>query len=211
MIRISGVWLFAFAAVVLVGCGGSPGTGGRRSSARAVSPTSVPGGDGVLPYAGAPKVVSPLPVSVLSGDPCVDALTADQTKTVFGRVVGGRRSDSGALGPSCEWSTPDTGAGLLLTYDSTHDGLSSVYRGIKPRAIVWRETSVRDFPAAGHVTEFGGSQDEFCDISVGVVDSASVDIGLTVSMAKAGKTDPCAVDLQIADMVIGNLKRKAGS
>jgi hypothetical protein len=76
---------------------------------------------------------------------------------------------------------------------------------------VWRETSVRDFPAAGHVTEFGGSQDEFCDISVGVVDSASVDIGLTVSMAKAGKTDPCAVDLQIADMVIGNLKRKAGS
>ena len=163
------------------------------------------------PYAGAPKVTNPLPVSVLSSDPCATALTADQTKTIFGQVESGARSDSGALGPTCDWHNLDTGAGVLVTYDSTHDGLSSVYRGIKPQAIVWRETSVQDFPAAAHVTNSGGSKDEFCDISVGITDTASVDIGLTISRAKVGKSDPCTVDLQIADMVIGNLKQKAGS
>lgn len=152
-----------------------------------------------------------MPVSVLSSDPCASALTADHTKTIFGRVENGRRSDSGALGPTCDWSNPDTGAFVSVLYDSTHDGLSSVYAGTKPRAIVWTESAVQGFPAAAHVTNFGGSKDEFCDISVGIVDSASVDIGLTLGRAKVGKSDPCTVDFQIADMVIGNLTHKAGS
>ena len=210
MIRTSRVWLLALAAVTLAGCGSDPGSGGSPSSTQAAPSTSASAGS-TLPYAGAPKVTNPLPVSVLSSDPCATALTADQTKTIFGQVESGRRSDSGAVGPTCQWSNPDTGAFVSVVYDSTHDGLSSVYRGTKPQAIVWNETSVQGFPAAAHVTNSGGSKDEFCATSVGVADSASVDIGLTISRAKVGKSDPCTVDLQIADMVIGNLKHKAGS
>jgi hypothetical protein len=207
MTRTSPAWLLALTALTLAGCSGGPGAGGSPSSPPAASSTA----DGRPPYAGAPKIANPLPVSVLSGDPCATALSPDQTKTIFGQVEQGARSDHGALGPTCEWSNLDTGALVLVTYDSTHDGLSSAYRGTKPRAIVWRETSVQGFPAAAHVTDLGGSKDEFCDLSVGIADNASVDIGLTLSRTKVGKTDPCDVDLQIADMVIGNLKHKAGS
>ncbi|MFD2415390.1 DUF3558 domain-containing protein [Amycolatopsis pigmentata] len=193
--------------MVLAGCSSDPGAGGSPSSTPPASPTA----DSTPPYAGAPKVATPLPVSLLSGDPCTTALTTDQTKTIFGQVEQGKRSDNGALGPTCEWSNLDTGAGLSVLYDSTHDGLSSVYRGTKPRAIVWRETSVQGFPAAVHLTDQGGSKDAFCAVTVGTADSASVDVGLTLSRAKVGKSDPCTVDLQIADMVIGNLQHKAGS
>jgi hypothetical protein len=207
MTRISSVCLLAVTAIALAGCSGDPGAGGSPPSTQPASSPAV----STPPYAGAPKVANPLPVSALAGDPCATALTAEQTKTLFGQVEQGTRSDHGALGPTCEWSNLDTGALVLVTYDSTHDGLSSVYRGIKPTAIVWREASVQGFPAAAHVTDLGGSKDAFCDLSVGIADSASVDIGLTISRAKVGKSDPCTVDLQVADMVIGNLKQKAGS
>ncbi|TVT61904.1 DUF3558 domain-containing protein [Amycolatopsis rhizosphaerae] len=209
MIRASHIGLLVLAAVILAGC--SPGSGVPRPSSGASSSATTSTASSAVPYAGAPKVANPLPVSTLSGDPCADGLTADQTKTVFGQVESGQRKDDPVLGSNCEWSNPDTGALLSVTYDSTHDGLSSVYRGNKPRAIVWHETSIQGFPAAAHLTNLSGPKDTFCVVSVGIADSASVDIGLTLSRAKVGKSDPCAVNTQIADMVIGNLRQKAGS
>ena len=210
MIRTSRIWLLALTAVTLAGCGSDPGSGGSPSSTQAAPSSSASAGNSV-PYAGAPKVTNPLPVSVLSSDPCATALTADQTKTIFGEVESGARSDSGTLGPTCRWTNPDTGALVLVTYISAHDGLSAVYQNTKPQAIVWNETSVQGFPAAAHLTNSSGPKDQFCTVSVGVTDTASVDIGLTISRAKVGRSDPCTVDLQIADMVIGNLQHKAGS
>ncbi|TVT61907.1 DUF3558 domain-containing protein [Amycolatopsis rhizosphaerae] len=211
MFRTSHIWPLALAAVVLAACSNSPEPGNPQPSSAAGSSASTSSANSALPYAGAPQVADPLPVSILSGDPCVDALTADQTRTIFGQVESGGRSDHGALGPTCGWSNLDSGASLLVTYDLTHDGLSSVYRGSKPRATVWREVSTQSFPAVAYVTDLGGSKDAFCAISVGVADSATVDIGLTLSRAKVGKSDPCAVNAQIADLVIGNLRQKAGS
>lgn len=97
-----------------------------------------------------------------------------------------------------------------MTYDSTHDGLSAVYQNTKPRSVVWREMSVQGLPAVDFVTD-NGLKDAFCTVSVGIADSASVDIGITISRAKVGKSDPCTANVQVADMVIGNLKQKAGS
>lgn len=211
MIRTSRIWLFALLAVTVAACTSSPGTAAPQSTTQAASSTGVPTTNSALPYGGAPKVSNPLPLSVLSGDPCADALTTDQTRTVFNRVVSGERSDSGALGPTCDWSTPDTGALVLITYDSTHDGLSSVYQNTKPQTIVWRENSVQGFPAAAYATD-DGAQDRACNISVGITDSATVDIDLTIGTTGVAQgKDPCTADLTIADMVVGNLKQKAGS
>jgi hypothetical protein len=210
MIRASRIWLLALTAVTLAGCSSDPGTGGSPSSTQAVSSTSASAGSG-LPYAGAPKITNPLPVSVLSSDPCASALTADQTKMIFGQVETGARSDSGTLGPACSWTNPETGALVLVTYILAHDGLSAVYQNTKPHAIVWRETIVQGFPAVAHLTKGSGPKEQFCTISVGIADNASADIGLTLSPAKIGTADPCSVDLQIAGMVAGNLKQKAGS
>jgi hypothetical protein len=189
----------ALVAIAITGCSSAP-TG-----------NIAPPIDDRLPYAGAPKVANPLPASALSGDPCADAVTTGQTKELFGKVVTGKRNDHAALGPTCDWDNADTAAHIAVTYDPTHDGLSLVYQNTKPQATIWREIpSLEGFPAAAHVTGDDVPTVPFCQISVGVNDSATIDVSVILGKARTGTSDPCDVDIQVAQMVVRNLKQIGG-
>ncbi len=167
-----------------------------------------------LPHSGAPKVEHPLPASVLSGQPCQEALTSDQLSQIFGTVPQGKPDTLGGIGPECKWNNLDSGAGLSVFYvTQPHDGLSGLYQNTKPQAKVWRELSpIQGFPAVANSTFSSGTQTGFCQVSVGISDELTVDASLTPSDAKrASGADPCELSARVADMVVSNLKRKAGA
>ncbi|GAA3574720.1 hypothetical protein GCM10022222_69080 [Amycolatopsis ultiminotia] len=151
--------------------------------------------------------------SALAVDPCQAALTASQVNQLLGS--GQVRQDSGTagtLGKSCAWSNLDTGANVAVAYDTqSRQGLSGVYQNTKPQTAVWRVLSpVQGFPAVAHVSS-QGEPDRTCQVSVGVNDEETVDVSIGLSSAKKGTKDPCQVTEQVANMVMTNLKQKAGS
>ncbi|PNE15556.1 DUF3558 domain-containing protein [Amycolatopsis sp. BJA-103] len=193
--------------VVLSACssgGGTPGTvlPGSGASSEVTSSSTVSS----LPFAGAPKVQNPLPATVLSGDPCVDALNSEQVTAALGVSVQGKREKM-ATGPFCSWanSSPASGAQITVGYDtSTHTGLSSVYQNTKPQSNTWKELSVEGFPAAAH-----DSAQDHCHISVGLADDLSVQVGGFLSRAKTGELDPCEAAAKVAGAVVTTLRQKA--
>ncbi|RJQ82202.1 DUF3558 domain-containing protein [Amycolatopsis panacis] len=193
------------AILVAAGCSGS--APGAAVSSPISSPTA-----GALPHSGAPKVEHPLPASVLSGDPCQEALKPDQVEQILGIAPEGKRHDNPALGTACDWNNDTTGAAATVGYvTQVHDGLSAVYKNTKPLSSVWREfPSIQGFPAAAHTTISSGTQGGFCQVSIGISDSLSVDASLTVRRAKIGKADACELAPRVADMVVTNLRKKAG-
>lgn len=166
-----------------------------------------------LPYAGAPKVDQPLPPSVLSGNPCQDALTQPQIKEILGTTTPPKPEDISATGPSCRWGNLDSGAGLTVFYDiRTHQGLSSVYQNTKPKTTTWRTLPpIHGLPAVAWSIYTGVGVDDSCDVSVGTADDYTVDAALTLGRGKAGKADPCELTAKVADMVVTNLRQRAGS
>ncbi|MFF4598446.1 DUF3558 domain-containing protein [Amycolatopsis sp. NPDC001319] len=182
------------------------------SSHPVATPASTPPPSATLPHSGAPKVSHPLPASVLSGDPCQDALTSDQLKLIFGMVPSGKRDDIGSLGPGCNWNNVDTGAMTAVGYTTQQaGGLSAVYAGTKPQATIWRELPpIQGLPAVAHST-FPNRRNDFCQVSVGISDEHSFDASLALSFAKVGKVDACDVAARVADMVVTNLRHKAGA
>ena len=163
-----------------------------------------------MPHSGAPKVEHPLPASVLSGDPCQGALTPDQLKQILGAVPPGEPGNLSGIGRSCKWN-----ADALASVDystQTHEGLSAVYAGTKPQSKVWRVLPpIQGFPAVGHSTYSSDTPNNFCQVSVGVADDLSFDASLVLSDSKVGKADPCDLTARVADMVVTNLRQKAGS
>ncbi|MFD2473063.1 DUF3558 domain-containing protein [Amycolatopsis silviterrae] len=202
----------AGAAIALVSaCSGGSVPNPASSSAAAPSSPSATGK--TLPYAGAPKVESPLPDSVLSSHPCDGGLTPDQVGRILSQKPQGEHGDEAALGAQCHWTNSDAGAIVSVLYSTkTADGLSEVYANTKPKSTVWRPLPpVQGFPAVAHSTYSAGGSKSFCQVSVGVSDQHTVDVSITLGQAKVGKADPCDVTAQVADMVIANLKKKAGS
>ncbi|GAB3353335.1 DUF3558 domain-containing protein [Amycolatopsis echigonensis] len=198
-------------AVVCVAAGCS---GGSAAPPVASPPPPSSPAAAVLPHSGAPKVEHPLPASVLSGQPCQDALTSDQLNQIFGTVPQGKPGSLPGLGLDCKWNNIDSGAGLTVGYTTqTHQGLSALYQNTKPQAKVWRVLPpIQGFPAVAASTFSSGTQDGFCAVSVGVADDLSFDASLTPSDAKrASGADPCELSARVADMVVTNLKRKAGA
>ena len=176
------------------------------------TPPQAGGTGAALPHSGAPKVSAPLPASVLTGDPCTEALTAEQGEAAGGVTAPGEPSQH-AIGPKCDWSNQKNHSLAAVTYGTkTGEGLSATYENAKPQAVVWRELPlVQGFPAVAAVTRLGGRPEEFCQVTVGVADNLSFDVGVFLSDAKKGKTDPCDGAARVADMVMTNLRRKAGS
>ncbi|GAA4531672.1 DUF3558 domain-containing protein [Amycolatopsis samaneae] len=199
----------AFSCVVIaalaVGCTGKPAAN-PVGTPRSESPSAG------LPRGGAPKVDSPMPVSALSSDPCQSALTPGQLEKILGTAPQGK-PDSSPLGPACNWHNSDKGSHASVSYDTqTRTGLSGEYENTKPQAVVWRPLPpIQGFPAVAHVTPSGGEPDYFCQVSVGVADDLSFDASIILGPAKKGKVDPCQVTAQVADMVVTNLRQKAGS
>ena len=166
-----------------------------------------------LPHSGAPKVEHPLPASVLSGDPCREALKPDQLEQILGIAPQGKRHDDAALGTACDWNNSTTGAAATVGYTTqVHDGLSAVYENTKPQSSVWRELPlIQGFPAVAYTVTSSGTHGGFCQVSVGISDSLTVDASLTLRRAKIGNTDACELAPRVADMVVTNLRQKAGS
>ncbi|WP_406640819.1 DUF3558 domain-containing protein [Amycolatopsis sp. WGS_07] len=183
------------------------------SGGNATPASSVPSPPAALPYAGAPKVEHPLPSSVLSGDPCRDPLTAGQLKEILGTTTPPKSEDIPATGPTCHWGNLDSGAGLDIFYDiRTRQGLSSVYQNTKPKTTTWRPLPlIQGFPAVAFSINTGSRVDDSCDVSVGIADDYTVDAALNLGRGKAGKADPCELTAKVADMVVTNLRQRAGS
>ncbi|RJQ82201.1 DUF3558 domain-containing protein [Amycolatopsis panacis] len=193
------------AILVAGGCSGA--VPGASVGPPVSSPTAT-----VLPHSGAPKVEHPLPASVLSGDPCREALKPDQVEQILGIAPEGKRHDNPALGTACDWNNDTTGAAATVGYvTQVGEGLSAVYQNTKPQSSVWRVLPlVQGFPAVGYEVTSAGTKSGFCQVAVGISDSLSVDASLTVRRAKVGKADACELAPRVADMVVTNLRKKAG-
>jgi hypothetical protein len=162
-----------------------------------------------LPYAGAPKVANPLPASVLSGNPCTDALTADQVKAALGSSVESKPDTLGGIGPFCSWHSTDTtsSAQITVAYDTTtHQGLSGAYQNAKPQSKIWQEMSIEGFPAVAHA-----SAHDHCQMFIGLADDTMIDVAAYVSLGNIGKVDPCETTTKVATAMVTTLKQKAGA
>lgn len=202
---------FGAAAAALVVCAAcaAPGRGSRTApTAAATESTMTPS----VPFGGAPAVTDPLPAAVLDGDPCTDALTPAQVETAIGVRVPGVREDLPQTGPACAWTNQDTGGAVGVSYTiNTHTGLSSVYANTRPQSAIWRPLPpVQGLPAVAHAGSLGQSPPlGFCQASVGLADTYSVDISLHLGRSKRSIADPCGEPLrQICDLVITTLRVK---
>ncbi|WP_328608230.1 DUF3558 domain-containing protein [Amycolatopsis sp. NBC_00345] len=184
------------------------GCSGKPAAAPASTPPS-PVGE-ALPHSGAPKVDHPLPESVLSGDPCQGALTPDQLKQILGTAPQGKPDSTAGLGPDCDWHADAAVSVSYTTQD--HQGLSAAYKNAKPKVTLWRVLPpIQGFPAVGYADKQGEKTGDICTVSVGVADDLSFNATLQLSYAKRGKADPCELAARVADMVVTNLRQKAGS
>ncbi|MBE8519373.1 DUF3558 domain-containing protein [Amycolatopsis sp. H6(2020)] len=201
------------AAGLVAGCSGQGGSGTASGNALPASSWQNASSSS-LPYAGAPKVPNPLPVSVLSGDPCTDALTPQQVLTAIGVDVAGRREDLPQLGPACAWTNHETRGAVGVGYTlNTHVGLSGVYANTKPKSPLWQELPpIQGFPAVAYADSKGDQGPvDFCQASVGLADSFSIDVSLTLGSSKKNTENACALISQVADMAVTTLRAKAGS
>ncbi|WP_083665936.1 DUF3558 domain-containing protein [Saccharomonospora sp. CUA-673] len=162
-----------------------------------------------LPHSGAPAVTNPLPESVLSGDPCVEAVTEEQAKELLGEGVQHEPQQAPELGPSCRWSNLDTGAAFRLSYDvNTREGLSGGYRNVEPQMPIFNEIEPVDgFPAV----EYKKSEDDLtCTTVVGLADEYGLLLTLTVGQSGREKgNDPCDGGRIVMEQIVSNLKAKA--
>jgi len=166
-----------------------------------------------LPYAGAPKVITPLPASVLSGDPCKDALTSEQITQAVGPDPELRPGTTPTVGPKCSWSNTQTNGQVFVGFGTLlHTGLSGIYQNTQPKSGVWKELpDIQGFPAVAYAGSKGTTPKDYCVVTVGVADDLTVDIGVTLGRTKVGAADPCEVAPGIADQVVTTLRAKAGA
>lgn len=187
-------------AATLVACGGDePGQ-------PQLAPTSQISGDTGESEAGAPAVASPLPASLIKGDPC-KALTAEQVKTLFSGVepdVGPARDTGAAM--QCTWANLDRGSsvGIQLVY-AWENGLDTVYSK-KAEAELFEELEpVQGYP----VVAYGPTDDRQtgrCNLAVGIADDAAFEADVKVADAKAGEVDPCEDARKVADLAVTTMK-----
>ncbi|MCG3756678.1 DUF3558 domain-containing protein [Amycolatopsis sp. Poz14] len=198
----SRIFLTAAAAGLLLAACSTP-TGGVPSPA-----TSAPGSTsaGSLPYAGAPKVEHPLPDSIISGSPC-DALTPEQVKADVGHAADGE-PETLPIGSSCTWSnTAGASLGVFFT-NKRHEGLSPYYAQTRKQMKRFDVLPpVQGYPAVAY-SDKPGSVSPFCQVAVGIADTA--DFVVSVSVGNGSTADACPISTQIAGQVLTNLKQKAG-
>ncbi|WP_040922678.1 DUF3558 domain-containing protein [Saccharomonospora xinjiangensis] len=197
--------------LVVAGCSGDSGGTAGPSGSGTAEPASMgsPHGSG-LPHSGAPVVVDPLPESVLSDHPC-EVLTPEQVRAVLGTGASeGRRRDLGSVGPVCDWGNKERFSGFAVGFSVvSRQGLSAQYANTKPQKAVFRELdSVAGFPAVA----FKDSEDEIvCTVAVGIANEYSVVTVVTLGLeGESDGTDSCVAAETVSEIVVENLKAKAG-
>ncbi|MFF0144606.1 uncharacterized protein DUF3558 [Amycolatopsis sulphurea] len=197
----------AAAGLLLAAC--STTTDGTPSAAPSApaSPSAGSSPDSTaLPYAGAPKVENPLPDSVISGSSC-DALTPEQVKKDVGHAATGQ-PDTLPIGTSCNWFNT-AGANLAVYYtNNRHEGLSPYYDQTRNRMKRFDVLSpIQGYPAVAY-SDKPGPVSSFCQVAVGIADTADFVVG--VHVGDESTADACPISAQIAGQVLTNLKQKAG-
>jgi hypothetical protein len=135
-------------------------------------------------------------------------LTTDQLDQILGTAPQGEPDSTAGFGPSCNWHADATVSVSYIT--QAHQGLSAVYQNTKPKVTLWPVLPlIQGFPAVGFADKLGERAGDICTVSVGIADDLSFNAGLVLSPAKTGKADPCDL-ARVADMVVTNLRQKAG-
>ncbi|MGW4830500.1 DUF3558 domain-containing protein [Amycolatopsis japonica] len=201
---VAGLCVLTLLAASCSGGNATPGT----------APSSIPhsSSEQALPYGGAPKVSTPFPEPIFSGDPCADTLNADQIDIALGTPVDTKRADAETVGPGCDWRNTVTNGHVIMRYATKlQGGLSAIYENVKPRAEVWKPiASLQGFPAVAYVSPSGGSPDAFCQISIGATDNTTIELSMFLGITTRGKKDPCESANTVADLVMTSLRAKAG-
>ena len=201
--------ILAILAAGVTACSGHPATGTPPPASAPITTTNAS-----LPFAGAPKVPNPLPDSVLGGNPCADALTADQVKDALGTPTESKSDQTAGVGRSCSWYNHSTLGQISVGYNTeTHTGLSGLFQNTKPAAALWKVLPpIQGFPAVAHsITKGADTSTTFCQVTVGLADDIAVDVSGFLGPAKQGKVDPCDVTAQAAGLVVTALSQKAGA
>ena len=216
MRRMAGAVLVGAVVLLVAGCSAtSDGTaspasqdpGVSQSVSSSSSESQSPGG-GRLPHSGAPAVSDPLPESAIPEDPC-DAFTREQIEYALGDNAPEGKRDDFVTGPGCKWRDSVSGAMVWASYSTkTREGLSSFYQNAQPRAQVWRELSpIGGFPAIAYQSYEG---EKSCSVVIGVADDFAVTAAGAPSRAKYGELDPCEMAQDMAELLVENLKERAG-
>ena len=190
-------------ALLLAGCSSS------TDGIAAPAPSSSVPDNTTPPYAGAPKVQNPLPDSVISGDPCQDAFTPEQLKVNVGTGITGEPDNVPGSGPACIWADRGAFGGLLKIYFTTAQkrGLSAYYdqtKNVMKRFDVL--PLIQGFPAVAY-SDKPGPVSPFCQVAVGISDTADFVVSLDVSTKSTA--DACQIAAEIAGDVATTLKQKA--
>lgn len=201
----------SIAVLAAAGCSGKTDSDVDPTGEWPVSqPTTSSSSELGLPHSGAPAVSDPLPESVLSGDPC-EALTPQQVEAALGAGTSeGQRRDLEQVGPRCDWSNKESMGGMALGFvTAIREGLSVEYANVKPKKAVFREAGpVMGFPAVAYKDS---ENDRTCTFVVGLADEYSISVTVTLSAEKEAEgVDSCVPAEMVAEMVVGNLKAKAG-
>jgi hypothetical protein len=173
---------------------------------------------GPPPYAGAPKVTDPLPLSALAGDPCA-LLSHAQVQTYLGPSGTPKSHLDGDAIKGCQWSAPAESQELSVTVPTEPgDGLSLDYRVEKPAAARFDVLApIQGFPAVA-ITRRQRKPSRSCRIVVGIADQLTIAVALGPS--QSSRTDPgstaapdldfCARSANLASEIVATLKKRAG-
>ena len=161
-----------------------------------------------MPHSGAPAVSDPLPESAVPEDPC-DAFTREQVEYALGDNAPEGKREELPTGPTCTWQDTESGAGFGAFYSTTlRQGLSAYYKNTKPEVEVWRELPpIGGFPAIAYQLSKQGTS---CGVAIGFADDYVIEVPVTPSRAKLGEVDPCDMAQEMAEVLVGNLKERAG-
>lgn len=180
----------ALVVVLAAGCSTTTGTPQPAPSESSSAPDSL--------Y-GAPHVAKPLDTTKFQAQPC-SVLTAAEAQASGAASQGEARSD--ALGPTCGWKNHDTFTSIIVRFDKV--GLSALYARRNSIGLFKELRPIQGYPAV--IWGAGDSRaNGYCDVSVGVSDSADFNVEVQAGDGPL-KADPCGAAQQIAEKVIGHLK-----
>ncbi|MGY6658666.1 DUF3558 family protein [Amycolatopsis sp. TRM77291] len=200
----AGASVMLLIATVVVGCSPAPVSPPSPTTTRTIGLTTR-----VPPYAGAPPVRDPLPVTAVSGSPCTTALTPGQVRQVLGVEVAGKIDRAESPGPTCLWENPVTGMIIRVAYATKRrQGLSAVYPS-RPagEGWMWREQRIAGFPAVATTSE----QRSFCTVIVGLADDVAVEVSMAARDGdEVEGRDMCTLTGQTAELVVATARTRAG-
>ena len=203
----------AIVGVLAVGCNtseqGSPTTATSVSGVGPASTTDPQQSSTTssLPFAGAPKVSTPLDATKFLNDPCL-ALTSGQVAQL---QVGQGKESQGPLGNKCEWVNHESLGYVNVQFLAKfREGLSAVYKANDDGkyAVFEPVADVAGFPAV-----VAGQQNDqnsgICIMFIGLSDDLAMQLGVRESESKRGTVEPCDVTKAVAPLVLETMKAGA--